>query len=74
MDARGGDDLALLVRSSNHMPDWVETSHEGQLRLLDDVGHELRTLVTILRGHLKVPDPGDPEDIAATRRLLLDET
>lgn len=74
VEVRGGDDLALLARSFNRMLDRVETSHKNQLRLLDDVGHELRTPVTILRGHLEVLDPSDPEDIAATRRLLLEET
>ncbi len=74
VEARGGDDLAALARSFNRMLDRVEASHTNQLRLLDDVGHELRTPVTILHGHLEVLDPADPEDVRVTRSLLLDET
>ncbi|MDQ3664502.1 MAG: hypothetical protein M3353_07575, partial [Actinomycetota bacterium] len=32
-----------------------------------------RTPVTILRGHLELLDESDPDDVRATRALLLDE-
>src|SRR3546814_15590711 len=38
-----------------------------------DLGHELRTPLTILRGHLEVLDEGNPEEVAETRDMLLDE-
>jgi len=40
---------------------------------VDDAGHELRTPVTVLRGHLEVLDTDDAADVASTRALLLNE-
>jgi len=51
----------------------LEDAFVGQRQFLDDAGHELRTPLTVLRGHLELLDQGDPEDVAATRALLLDE-
>ena len=44
----------------------------SQRRFLDDAGHELRTPITIIRGHLELLED-DPEERAATLALLLDE-
>ena len=49
--------------------DHEETAYEAQRRLLDDVRHELKTPITIVRGHLEVMDPNDPSDAAAIRDL-----
>lgn len=57
----------------NGMLDRVSESVEAQRRLLDDVGHELRTPVTVVRGHLELMDIHDPLDVAATQALALDE-
>ncbi len=70
---RGNDDLTQLSRTVNRMLDRVETSVTTQRQLLDDVGHELRTPITIVRGHLELVDPNDPADVRATRDLALDE-
>lgn len=70
---RGRDDLTRLSASINHMLDRVQKSVEGQQKLLDDVGHELRTPITIVRGHLELLDPSDPEDVSMTRDLAIDE-
>lgn len=70
---RGRDDLAALTRTVNGMLDRVESSVVTQRRLLDDVGHELKTPLTILRGHLELLDLDDPEEVARTRDLALDE-
>jgi signal transduction histidine kinase len=40
--------------------DGAETSFETQRRLLDDVRHELKTPITIVRGHLEIMDPTTP--------------
>ena len=45
----------------------------AQRRFIDDAGHELRTPITIVRGHLEVLDPDDPADIQATLALVDDE-
>jgi signal transduction histidine kinase len=71
---RGDDDVSQLTRSYNAMLDRLQTSFETQRQFLDDAGHELRTPVTILSGHLQVLDPDDPAAVRETRALLLDET
>lgn len=74
VEVRGSDDLSALALAFNRMLDRVQHAVEGQRRLLDDVGHELRTPVTVLRGHLEVLDPDDPDDVRQTKHLLTDET
>jgi two-component system OmpR family sensor kinase len=55
------------------MLDRVESAVVEQRRFVDDAGHELRTPITIVRGHLEVLDPADPEDVANTVELVDDE-
>jgi signal transduction histidine kinase len=69
----GNDDITALTRTFNRMLDRLEAAFVGQRQFLDDAGHELRTPLTVLRGHLELLDVGDPEEIAQTRELLLDE-
>ena len=68
-----GDELDGLVSTVNGMLDRVETGVSAQRRFIDDVGHELRTPITIVRGHLEVLDPADPDDIESTVALVDDE-
>ena len=70
---RGADDLSALGVTVNGMLDRLEGALGAQRELLDDVGHELRTPLTIIRGHLELLDATDPDDVAATRALVLDE-
>ena len=53
--------------------DGAEASFDTQRRLLDDVRHELKTPITIVRGHLELMDPTDATDAAATRELGIAE-
>lgn len=69
----GTDDLSALAATVNGMLDRLETAVTGQRELLDDVGHELRTPLTIVRGHLELMDAADPEDVASSRALVIDE-
>jgi two-component system OmpR family sensor kinase len=73
LEVTGHDDLSDLQRTFNDMLDRLESAFVTQRQLLDDAGHELRTPLTVLRGHLDVLDLDDPQDVAATRELLLDE-
>ncbi len=70
---RGNDDLTRLTRTFNGMLDRLEASFTTQRQFLDDAGHELKTPLTVLRGHLELLDPDDPAEVAETRALLLDE-
>ena len=69
----GNDDITALTRTFNRMLDRLETAFVGQRQFLDDAGHELKTPLTVLRGHLELLDVGSPAEIAETRELLLDE-
>lgn len=73
LEVTGNDDLSDLQRTFNDMLDRLESAFVTQRQLLDDAGHELRSPLTVLRGHLEVLDTSDPQDVAATRILLLDE-
>ncbi len=70
---RGNDDLAALTTTVNGMLDRLESTVEAQKSLLDDVGHELRTPMTIVRGHLELMDTTDPKDAEVVRALALEE-
>ena len=67
------DEVADLGRTMNAMLDRLSGSFDNQRRLLDDAGHELRTPITIVRGHLELVDPNDPQDVRETRDIALDE-
>lgn len=69
----GRHELAALSATINRMLDRVQRSVEAQRRLLDDVGHELRTPITVVRGHLELVDVADPDDVVQTRELAIDE-
>ncbi|WP_244929064.1 ATP-binding protein [Nocardioides sp. W7] len=69
----GNDDITALTRTVNGMLDRLDHAFTGQREFLDDAGHELKTPLTVLRGHLELLDSGNPEEVAETRALLLDE-
>ena len=73
IEVTGNDDLSDLTRTVNAMLDRLEGSFTSQRRLLDDVGHELRTPITIVQGHLELQDSSDPHDVQAVRDIALDE-
>src|SRR5699024_593172 len=72
IDVVGNDDVAGLARTFNGMLDRLAGAFEGQRQFLDDAGHELRTPITIIRGHLEVMGE-DPQEQRATLTLVNDE-
>jgi two-component system OmpR family sensor kinase len=72
IEVRGHDELAELAQTFNAMLDRLELAFAGQRRFLDDVGHELRTPITIVRGHLELLED-DPAERAATLAMVMDE-
>ena len=68
----GTDDVAQLARTFNTMLDRLENAFVGQREFVDNAGHELRTPITVIRGHLELMSD-DPRDRAQTRALVLDE-
>src|SRR5690606_31829573 len=72
IDVRGHDEIAELAATFNEMLDRLEGAFAAQRRFIDDASHELRTPVTVIRGHLDTLGD-DPADRARTLALLDDE-
>ena len=68
----GDDELADLARTFNEMVDRLEEAFASQKAFISDAGHELRTPITIIRGHLDVMGD-DPEDRRETLAVVSDE-
>ncbi|RZQ60551.1 sensor histidine kinase [Amycolatopsis suaedae] len=68
----GRDDIAALAEQFNAMLDRLETAFRTRQEFLDDAGHELRTPITIVRGHLELLGD-DPAERAEVVRLCTDE-
>lgn len=68
----GRDDVAALAETFNAMLDRLERAFAAQRVFVDDAGHELRTPITIVRGHLELMGD-DPADREETVRLVTDE-
>jgi len=69
----GQDDVSELTATINDMLDRLDTALTGQRQLLDDVRHELKTPITIVRGHLELLDSRNVSDVESTRALAIDE-
>ena len=69
----GRDDFSELTETVNDMLDRLDSAMTGQRQLLDDVRHELKTPITIVRGHLELLDPTNLDDVRSTRELAIDE-
>jgi len=68
----GSGELADLTQSFNAMLDRVQGAFAAQRAFLDDAGHELRTPITVIRGHLELADTGAPL-AESTRAIVFDE-
>jgi two-component system, OmpR family, sensor kinase len=69
---RGDDEVAELAETFNGMLDRLERAFTTQRQFLDDAGHELKTPITIVRGHLELLED-DPVERSQTVALVLDE-
>ena len=72
IDVQGDDQIAELARTFNEMLDRLESAFATQRRFIDDAGHELRTPITIVRGHLELMGD-DPAERQETVTLVTDE-
>lgn len=72
IEVDGDDDVARLGRTFNAMLDRLQQAFATQRQFLNDVGHELRTPITIVRGHLEVLGD-DPDERRETVALVVDE-
>jgi two-component system, OmpR family, sensor kinase len=72
IDVEGDDELADLASNFNQMVGRLEEAFASQKSFISDAGHELRTPITIIRGHLDVMGD-DPEERRETLELVGDE-
>ena len=72
INVEGSDEISGLASTFNEMLDRLEEAFRAQRRFVDDAGHELRTPITIIRGHLEVLED-DPEERERTLALVVDE-
>ena len=66
------DEIAELSATFNAMLDRLESAFESQKEFLKDAGHELRTPITIIQGHLEILKYR-PEKQNETIELVTDE-
>ncbi len=69
---RGYGQLAELAITFNAMMERLQIVFAGQRDFISDAGHELRTPITIIQGHLELMGD-DPEEQQETLSLVLDE-
>lgn len=70
------DEVGQLATTFDAMADQLSAAMSTQRRLLSDVSHQLRTPLTVARGHLEVLQrsaPYDPQDVHDTVDVVLDE-
>ena len=72
IEVTGSDEVAVLARTFNAMVERLEQAFAHQQTFLRMVGHELRTPITIVRGHLELMGD-DPEERRETVALVTDE-
>ena len=68
----GTGELADLTITFNAMMDRLQGAFTTQRNFINDAGHELRTPITIMQGHLELMGD-DPIEQAETVALVLDE-
>jgi signal transduction histidine kinase len=68
----GRDEVAALATTFNDMLGRLEEAFATQRRFVDDAGHELRTPITVIRGHLELLEE-DPEERKRTLALVMGE-
>jgi signal transduction histidine kinase len=72
LPVQGTGEIAELTATFNEMLDRLQVAFDSQKEFLKDASHELRTPITIIRGHLEMLRY-HPETQAETTDLLLDE-
>jgi signal transduction histidine kinase len=72
IQVEGDDEISRLASTFNQMLDRLNTAFTAQRTFIADAGHELRTPITVIRGHLDVMSD-DPDDRAETMALVSGE-
>lgn len=70
--AGGEDEIGALAGTFNAMLDRLQSAFLSQRNFVSDAGHELRTPITVIRGHLELLGD-DPDERAETMAIVNDE-
>ncbi|NYG97988.1 HAMP domain-containing protein [Schumannella luteola] len=69
----GRDDVSAMTVTVNSMLDRIQTGVDQQRQLLEDVRHELKTPLSIVRGELELLDAADEREVTEARRIGIEE-
>lgn len=75
-DHQSADEVGEMAATFDAMIDRIDTAVSVQRRMLADVSHQLRTPLTVARGHLEVMVRGpldDPPEISQTTLTVIEE-
>lgn len=72
LPVQGSGELAELAKTFNDMMNRLQGAFISQRNFINDAGHELRTPITIIQGHLELLGNIPPE-IAETLEIVADE-
>jgi two-component system, OmpR family, sensor kinase len=68
------DEVGLLAASFNRMLGRLHAAFGRERRFISEASHELRTPITICRGHLEVLSPSpEPDEVRETVDIVVDE-
>ncbi len=75
-DEQGTDEVGEMAATFNAMIDKIDSAVSQQKQMMADVSHQLRTPLTVARGHLDVMNRGtldDPDRTRETVTTVIDE-
>ena len=72
ISVQGQGEIAELAMTFNSMMNRLQSAFNSQRNFINDAGHELRTPITIIRGHLELMG-NDPQEQKETIALVIDE-
>jgi two-component system, OmpR family, sensor kinase len=73
-ESRRQDEVGLLAKSFNRMLARLDAAFRRERRFISEASHELRTPITICRGHLEVLGPSPtPEEVRDATEVVIDE-
>ena len=71
---RGEDEASSIARAFNEMLERIERSFATQRQFLDDASHELRSPMTVIRGHVELLElETDPAEREVMVKVITDE-
>jgi signal transduction histidine kinase len=71
---RGRDEASRIATAFNEMLERIERANAAQRRFLDDASHELRSPMTVIRGHVDLLElETDPQERDAMVKIITEE-